>query len=85
MKKKILFLVFRLILKIMKKIISLFIIFLFLFNLIPYSFAMETKSIDINSFDEFSILQFVLISPVIILNKVDLPAPFNPMIPILAP
>ena len=41
----------------MKKIISLFIIFLFLFNLIPYSFAMETKSIDINSFDEFSIEQ----------------------------
>lgn len=41
----------------MKKIISLFIIFLFLFNLFPYSFAMETKSIDINSFDEFSVEQ----------------------------
>lgn len=41
----------------MKKIISLFIIFLLLFNLIPYSFAMETKTVDINSFDEFSVAQ----------------------------
>ena len=41
----------------MKKIVSLFIIFMFLFNLVPYAFAMETKTVNINSFDEFSIEQ----------------------------
>ena len=41
----------------MKKIVSLFIIFLFLFNLVPYAFAMESGSVDINGFDEFSIEQ----------------------------
>lgn len=41
----------------MKKIVSLFIIFLFLFNLVPCVFAMETKTVDISSFDEFSIEQ----------------------------
>ena len=41
----------------MKKIVSLFIIFLFLFNLVPYVFAAENVSVDINSFDDFSIEQ----------------------------
>ena len=41
----------------MKKIVSLFIIFMFVFNLVPYAFAMETKTVNINSFDEFSIEQ----------------------------
>lgn len=41
----------------MKKIVSLFIIFLFLFNLVPYVFAAETESVDINGFDEFSVEQ----------------------------
>ena len=41
----------------MKKIISLFIIFIFVFSLVPCAFAMETKAVDINSFDEFSIEQ----------------------------
>ena len=41
----------------MKRIVSLFIFFLFLFNLVPYAFAVETKTVNINSFDEFSLEQ----------------------------
>lgn len=41
----------------MKKIISLFIIFLFFFGLFSNAFAMKTNSIDIDDFSSFSIEQ----------------------------
>ena len=57
MKKTILFLVYRLKYKIMKRIFSLIIAFLFVFNLLPSVFAAQTETIDINCFDNFSIEQ----------------------------
>lgn len=57
MKKTILFLVYRLKHKIMKRIFSLIIVFLFLFNLLPSVFAVQTETVDINGFDSFSIEQ----------------------------
>lgn len=41
----------------MKKIISLIITFLFVFNLLPSLFAMQQETVDINGFDSFSIEQ----------------------------
>ncbi len=41
----------------MKKIISLIITLLFVFNLLPSVFAMQQETVDINSFDNFSIEQ----------------------------
>ena len=44
-------------LKIMKKIFSLIIVFLFFFGLFSNTFAMKTNSVDIDDFSEFSIEQ----------------------------
>jgi hypothetical protein len=41
----------------MKRIFSLIIAFLFVFNLLPSVFAAQTETIDINCFDNFSIEQ----------------------------
>ena len=41
----------------MKKIVSLVIVFLFMFNLLPSLFAAQIGTVDVNSFDEFSIEQ----------------------------
>jgi hypothetical protein len=41
----------------MKKILSLIIVFLSVFNLLSCAFAIETKTVDFNSFDEYSIAQ----------------------------
>ncbi len=41
----------------MKKIVSLVIVFLFMFNLLPSLFASQVGTVDVNSFDEFSIEQ----------------------------
>ena len=57
MKKTILFLVYRLKYKIMKRIFSLIIAFLFVFNLLPSVFAAQTETVNINGFDNFSIEQ----------------------------
>ena len=57
MKETILFLVYRLKYKIMKRIYSLIIVFLFVFNLLPSVFAAQTETVDINGFDNFSIEQ----------------------------
>ncbi len=57
MKETILFLVYRLKYKIMKRIYSLIIVFLFVFNLLPSVFAAQTETVDINGFYNFSIEQ----------------------------
>ena len=41
----------------MKRIFSLIIAFLFVFNLLPSVFAAQTETVDINGFDNFSIEQ----------------------------
>ena len=41
----------------MKRIISLIIVFLFVFNLLPSAFAMQKETVDINGFDNFSVEQ----------------------------
>ena len=41
----------------MKKIVSLIVTFLFVFNLVPSVFAMQQETVDINGFDNFSIEQ----------------------------
>ncbi|MBQ2219461.1 MAG: hypothetical protein II417_01540 [Elusimicrobia bacterium] len=41
----------------MKRIYSLIIVFLFVFNLLPSVFAAQTETVDINGFDNFSIEQ----------------------------
>ena len=41
----------------MKRIVSLIITFLFVFNLLPSAFAMQQGNVDINDFDSFSIEQ----------------------------
>ncbi|GEM_PF-2505601 len=41
----------------MKRIFSLIIVFLFVFNLLPSVFAAQTDTVDINGFDNFSIEQ----------------------------
>ena len=41
----------------MKRIFSLIIAFLFVFNLLPSVFAAQTETVNINGFDNFSIEQ----------------------------
>ena len=41
----------------MKRIVSLIIIFLFVFNLLPSVFAMQQETVDIGGFDSFSLEQ----------------------------